>query len=107
MEWRYFCSISSPMSDEANPSLREQQPRPHRERWKRHTWRAYRGATRWGQRHVPPGLRSVLGVLLLLGGVFGFLPVLGFWMIPLGVGLLALDFPLLQTWLKHWLTRKG
>ncbi len=40
---------------------------------------------------VPPGLRLVLGILLIIGGIFGFLPVLGFWMIPLGVAVAALD----------------
>ncbi|WP_135501582.1 hypothetical protein [Roseovarius aestuariivivens] len=40
---------------------------------------------------VPPGLRLILGLLLILGGVFGFLPVLGFWMIPLGLAVAALD----------------
>lgn len=45
----------------------------------------------WMQRNVPPGIRSVLGVLLIAGGVLGFLPVLGFWMVPLGVAALALD----------------
>lgn len=43
------------------------------------------------ERRVPPGLRSVLGVLLIAGGIVGFLPVLGFWMIPLGVAVLWLD----------------
>ncbi len=33
----------------------------------------------------------VLGLLLMLGGVFGFLPVLGFWMVPLGLAVAALD----------------
>ncbi|MDK3073856.1 hypothetical protein QO034_12100 [Sedimentitalea sp. JM2-8] len=40
---------------------------------------------------VPPGLRLVLGLLLIAGGIVGFLPVLGFWMIPLGVMVAALD----------------
>jgi len=43
------------------------------------------------RRTIPPGLRFVLGVLLIIGGIFGFLPVLGFWMIPLGVAVCALD----------------
>lgn len=43
------------------------------------------------RRRVPPGLRVVLGLLMIVGGAFGFLPVLGFWMIPLGVGVAALD----------------
>lgn len=38
-----------------------------------------------------PLLRQTLGVGLLVGGVFGFLPVLGFWMIPLGFGVLSVD----------------
>ncbi len=27
----------------------------------------------------------------MVGGVFGFLPILGFWMIPLGLAIAALD----------------
>ncbi|MBP7001972.1 tryptophan synthase subunit beta [Amaricoccus sp.] len=41
-------------------------------------------------------LRAPLGVLLVLGGVFSFLPVLGIWMLPLGLLLLAVDFPFLR-----------
>ena len=41
-------------------------------------------------------LRVPLGILLVLGGLVGFLPVLGFWMVPLGVLLLALDVALLR-----------
>ena len=47
-------------------------------------------------RRVPPGLRLLLGVVLMAGGVLGFLPVLGFWMLPLGLILLAIDLPLLR-----------
>lgn len=36
-------------------------------------------------------LRGVIGVLLILGGVLGFLPVLGFWMVPLGLLVLSHD----------------
>ena len=42
-------------------------------------------------------LRMALGVAFVLGGAVGFLPVLGFWMIPLGVILLSVDF--------HWARR--
>jgi len=38
-------------------------------------------------------LRIPLGLALVIAGLFGFLPVLGFWMAPLGLSLLALDFP--------------
>ncbi|MDI3336687.1 hypothetical protein QKW60_09735 [Defluviimonas aestuarii] len=40
---------------------------------------------------VPPGLRLLLGLLLIVGGILGFLPVLGFWMIPLGIAVVWLD----------------
>lgn len=53
--------------------------------------RAMRRAQLWTRRHVPPGLRLLVGLVLMLGGVFGFLPVLGFWMLPLGVAVAALD----------------
>ncbi len=38
-------------------------------------------------------LRIPIGVLLVLGGVFWFLPLVGIWMIPLGLSVLAIDFP--------------
>jgi len=37
-----------------------------------------------------------MAIGLIVGGLFGFLPVLGFWMIPLGLALLAIDVPLLR-----------
>ena len=40
-----------------------------------------------------PATRIALGVVLMLGGVLGFLPVLGFWMVPLGLLVLAIDYP--------------
>ena len=52
------------------------------------------------RRKVPPGLRLVAGLLLILGGVLGFLPVLGFWMIPLGLGVSALDVKPLIAWVR-------
>jgi|SRR3972149_6516859 len=39
-------------------------------------------------------LRKTIGVLLVIGGLLGFLPVLGYWMLPLGLALLAIDFPI-------------
>ncbi|MDD9706867.1 hypothetical protein PVW53_06190 [Seohaeicola sp. SP36] len=52
------------------------------------------------RRKVPAGLRLVAGLLLILGGVLGFLPVLGFWMIPLGLGVAALDVKPLIAWVR-------
>jgi len=37
-------------------------------------------------------VRVTVGVLLLIGGLLGALPVLGFWMIPLGLLVLSIDF---------------
>ena len=45
----------------------------------------------WARRRLPPGSRLPIGLLLIVGGVFGFLPVLGFWMIPLGIAIAAVD----------------
>jgi hypothetical protein len=38
-------------------------------------------------------VRIPVGALLVLGGLAGFLPVLGLWMLPLGLLLLAVDIP--------------
>ena len=37
-------------------------------------------------------LRQTVGVLLVISGILGFLPVLGYWMIPVGLTLLAVDW---------------
>jgi hypothetical protein len=48
---------------------------------------------RWVREPKLIWLRLPLGLALICGGLVGFLPVLGFWMVPLGVILLAQDFP--------------
>jgi hypothetical protein len=40
--------------------------------------------------------RIPAGVALTAGGVFGFLPILGFWMVPLGLAVLAQDVPVMR-----------
>ncbi len=37
--------------------------------------------------------RLSIGGLLVVGGLLGFLPILGFWMLPLGFIVLATDIP--------------
>jgi purine-cytosine permease-like protein len=39
-------------------------------------------------------LRIAMGVLLILCGFVGFLPILGFWMVPVGVVVLSIDLPI-------------
>jgi hypothetical protein len=71
----------------------------------------------WVRRPSSRFLRFPLGILLILGGVFSFLPVLGIWMLPLGLLLLALDLPFLQApinaaslrvqrWWTNWRRRR-
>ena len=53
--------------------------------------------------------RIPLATLLVFGGVFSFLPVLGLWMLPLGLVLFAQDVPPLQKPMVHglgWIERK-
>lgn len=41
-------------------------------------------------------VRIPLGIVFVIGGAFSILPVLGLWMLPLGLLLLAVDLPILQ-----------
>lgn len=47
-------------------------------------------------RSLPTLARVAVGGLLILGGLLGFLPVLGFWMIPLGLAVILIDVPLVK-----------
>lgn len=54
-------------------------------------------------------VRIPLGVLLVIGGIFSILPVLGLWMLPLGLLLLAIDLPFLRAPVNRavlWVERK-
>ncbi len=46
-------------------------------------------------------LRIFLGVVLILGGFLGFLPLLGFWMVPLGLLVLSIDFAIARHWRRR------
>ncbi len=59
----------------------------------------------WALENLPPGVRSVFGLFLMAGGIVGFLPILGFWMFPLGLGFVALDVPPLRRRMLGWLER--
>ena len=54
-------------------------------------------------------VRIPLALLLMLGGVFSILPILGLWMLPLGLLLIAQDVPFLEKPVAQslgWLERK-
>jgi hypothetical protein len=58
-------------------------------------------------------LRMALGAVLILGGLLGFLPILGFWMVPLGVIVLSVDSAIVRRFrrnvtvkLGYWLHRR-
>lgn len=50
----------------------------------------------WVRRPKARWVRVPASAALIVGGLIGFLPILGFWMIPLGAVLLAEDIPLLR-----------
>jgi membrane-bound ClpP family serine protease len=78
----------------------------------------------WFERRLPPWaarfvawlrkpssrlVRIPLAILLIAGGIFSFLPVLGLWMLPLGLLLFAQDVPMLQkpmVQMLGWIERK-
>lgn len=45
--------------------------------------------------------RIIVGVLLCIGGILGFLPVVGFWMFPLGLFVLSVDFPVVRRFRRN------
>jgi purine-cytosine permease-like protein len=55
---------------------------------------------RFGKRRLRlPGsqpLRIGIGILLIAGGLVGFLPILGFWMVPLGLLVLSYEFAMVR-----------
>ena len=53
-------------------------------------------------------VRVLAAVLLMLGGIFSILPVLGLWMLPLGLALLSQDVPALKVPMEkaaRWIER--
>lgn len=56
-------------------------------------------------------LRICIGVVLIFGGFLGFLPLLGFWMVPLGLVVLSVDLPFARHWRRRieiwWGNRKA
>jgi hypothetical protein len=64
---------------------------------------------RWIRQPSSRFVRIPLSALLILGGIFSILPILGLWMLPLGLLLIAQDVPILQLPLANalgWIERK-
>ena len=54
-------------------------------------------------------MRLPLGVLFILGSFLFILPIFGLWMLPVGLLLLAEDFPALRrlrSWVLDWIERR-
>jgi hypothetical protein len=84
--------------------------RDHEQDLDEHLERFARRLPAWAARFIDwlwkPGARWVripVGILLILAGIVGFLPILGFWMVPLGLVVVAKDFPPLQPVLVRFL----
>ncbi|WP_395371498.1 hypothetical protein [Komagataeibacter diospyri] len=66
-------------------------------------------AMRWLLQPGRGWLRAILGGMLIVGGLLSFLPVLGVWMLPLGLILLAEDVPPLRKLtarMLEWIERR-
>jgi hypothetical protein len=51
---------------------------------------------RWLRKPSSRWVRIPVAILFIGGGILGFLPLLGFWMVPLGLLFLAQDIPFLR-----------
>ena len=61
---------------------------------------------RWADRRLPPGVRTLLGIPLIIGGILSFLPVLGIWMLPAGAALIVLDIPGWRRRMLAWIDKQ-
>lgn len=57
---------------------------------------AFQAFVRWLRKPGSGWTRIPLGIILILCGFIGFLPILGFWMVPLGFLILAIDVPFVR-----------
>jgi len=95
--------ICTGMNDPMMADTRPRHPLPDEHKRRERLDRLLRRLPARGERAMiwllQPGrawLRGILGCLLILGGVLSFLPILGLWMLPLGIILLAEDVPALR-----------
>jgi fatty acid desaturase len=55
-------------------------------------------------RRAPRAIRIGVGVALVLLGLLGFLPILGFWMVPLGLAVIFFEVPFVR---RAWVRLRG
>ncbi|WP_253913410.1 hypothetical protein [Pseudoruegeria sp. HB172150] len=79
-------------------------------KWLKKTWDTAVELTlagqNWARHRLPPGTRLPVGLLLMAGGMVGFLPILGFWMLPLGVAVASLDVVPAYRWVTGGFRRQ-
>jgi len=46
-------------------------------------------------------LRITIGIAFVLGGILSFLPILGLWMLPVGLLVLSQDVPTVRRWRRR------
>ncbi len=51
--------------------------------------------------------RMGIGIAFIIGGFLSFLPVLGIWMLPLGLVILSIDLPFVRRWRRRADVRWG
>lgn len=69
----------------------------------------YSGRKRFSRDRLPRSrtLRVALGTALVVMGIFGWLPIVGFWMIPLGLLVLSIDFHYVRRFRRRLEVRLG
>lgn len=59
---------------------------------------------KWGFK-FPFYIRGVMGAICIVLGFFGILPILGFWMIPLGILLIGTALPWTNKRIRAWMAK--
>jgi hypothetical protein len=70
--------------------------------------RQVQAGVKWLRYPPRKAVRLLVSAFLILGGILSILPVLGLWMLPLGLALMSDDIPWLKVWLEHaaqWIGR--
>ncbi|MEO5830019.1 MAG: hypothetical protein ABIQ36_05570 [Rhodanobacter sp.] len=100
---------SLPHGLESRLNRDEQRLNYHLDRLERRLPRWLHRTLKWLREPSAAWVRVPVGALLILGGIFSILPLLGAWMLPVGLILLAQDIPFLRRPLRRvliWAERR-